>query len=248
MGSGLGHLLIPKTPLAGRGVGSTDVQDEPLGMLAYFTLFELVRAAKRYGRILITGDGGDEVFLGYGKPSHWLRSDGEIEPGDGEFPCGPPLPDWIGMKGRRMVTSQLVGHMFTKADRASAEQGVEIRCPLLDWDLACYARRLPTGVLLAGDRMKAQLKHHLAGWPGWFLERPKVGLAFNIRYLWGLSNYAGLRESVVPEAREAMGDAVPVPLRRRANLWGAADIFRNFDAAWRLLALSRFFERMRWIS
>lgn len=297
LGIDLEILRIPLRRLGERVLAALDAQDEPLGMVAYFTLFELVRAAKAYGRILITGDGGDEVFLGYGKAGDWIRGGGAdfkfrshgrqtVDPrtdqtipsvarwatfsdpvlpasaqgqtltsaatktpfSTAEIPCGPPLPDWMSAWGRRTVTAQLVGHMFAKADRASAEQGVEIRCPLLDWDVMAYARGLSPEELLAQGRMKALLKAQLAGWPEAFLERPKVGFAFNMRYLWGISNYAGLRESVVPEAREAMGDAVPVPLRRRASLWSATDIFWNFDAAWRLLALSRFFERMRWIS
>lgn len=297
LGIDLEILRIPLRRLGERVLAALDAQDEPLGMVAYFTLFELVRAAKAYGRILITGDGGDEVFLGYGKAGDWVRGGGAdfkfcihgrqtVDPrtdqtipsvarwatfsapvlpalaqgqtltssatkspfSAAEIPCGPPLPDWMSGWGRRTVTAQLVGHMFAKADRASAEQGVEIRCPLLDWDVMAHARDLSPGELLAQGRMKALLKALLAGWPEGFLERPKVGFAFNMRYLWSLSNYAGLRESVMPEAQEAMGQAAPLRLRRKAHLWGAADIFRNFDAAWRLLALSRFFERMRRIS
>jgi len=241
-------LRIPLRRLGNRVLEALDAQDEPLGMIAYFTLFELVRTAKSHGRILLTGDGGDEVFLGYGKPRDWIRSDDGSSTPDPGLSCGPPLPDWMSPWGRRTVTAQLVGHMFAKADRASAEQGVEIRCPLLDWDVMAYSRGLPHQILLAGDKMKALLKAQLEGWPERFLERPKVGFAFNMRYLWALSGYAGLRESIEPDAVAAVGETIPPAFRRRASSWSGSDIFRNFDMAWRLLALSRFLARMRQVA
>ena len=46
-----------------------DLQDEPLATMSFFPLALLIRQAKAYGKILLTGDGADEVFLGYGRPS-----------------------------------------------------------------------------------------------------------------------------------------------------------------------------------
>ena len=39
-----------------------DLQDEALGMMAFFPLALMVRAPRSTGEILLTGDGGDEVF------------------------------------------------------------------------------------------------------------------------------------------------------------------------------------------
>src|SRR6266496_2287116 len=61
--------------LAEDALWALDLQDEPLGMISFFPLSLMIRAAKDYGKILLTGDGGDEVFLGYGKPSDWLKKE-----------------------------------------------------------------------------------------------------------------------------------------------------------------------------
>jgi asparagine synthetase B (glutamine-hydrolysing) len=60
--------------LGGDVAWALDLQDEPLGMISFFPLALMIRIAKEYGRILLTGDGGDEVFLGYGQPQDWLKS------------------------------------------------------------------------------------------------------------------------------------------------------------------------------
>jgi asparagine synthase (glutamine-hydrolysing) len=220
-----------------------DLQDEPLGMPSFFLLERLVNAASHYGRILFSGDGGDEVFLGYGKPADWYNGTGENGTHEKHVSCGPKIPSWMSPWARMMVTDSLVGHMLAKADRASAEQGVELRCPLLDWDLVSYVRSLPFEILVHGGRMKALLKDQLIDWPQWFLERPKVGFTYNLRWLWGLSNYAGLREAVDNRAVDTFGLYLPKVLRRKPVHWRTIDIFRHFEAAWRLLSWSRFLGR-----
>jgi asparagine synthase (glutamine-hydrolysing) len=221
-----------------------DLQDEPLGMPSFFPLERLVAAVAPFSRVLISGDGGDEVFLGYGKPAKWIERDSVVENREGHLPCGPTPPRWMSAWGRSMVTTHLVGHGFAKVDRATAEQAVEMRCPLLDWDLVSYARSLPFEILCHGDKSKALLKAQLAGWPQWFLERPKLGFALNLRWLWGASNFSGLRDPISAETVETFARWLPDPLRASAEEWRARDIFRNFQGAWRLLAWSRFLARL----
>ena len=88
---------------------------------------------------------------------------------------------------RETIGCSLVGHMFAKLDRATAEQGVEARCPLLDYDLVQYARKLSPELLLHGGKTKALLKAQLHGWPDSFVHRPKLGFAFRLRWTWALS-------------------------------------------------------------
>jgi asparagine synthase (glutamine-hydrolysing) len=223
-----------------------DLQDEPLGMAAFFLLALLLRAARNYGKILLAGDGGDEVFGGYGRPGDWTdpaKGVGEYAAGDCGVVVGAPAPAWMNPWGRFTVGHSLLGHMFAKLDRASAEQGVEVRCPLLDWDLLTYARTIRPELLFHGGRMKALLKAQLPGWPRWFLERPKLGFAYHLRWAWGLRRYAGLREMVAPEAVDAFGEMVPACLRRPPGQWRSWDVLRNFNAAWKLLVWSRFLRR-----
>lgn len=217
-------------------------QDEPLGMISYFMLFELVRGAAKTSRILLTGDGGDEVFLGYGTPDDWFCKDGQSN--DSNITCGPQLQSWISPWGRNAAGESLLGHMFTKADRASAEQGVELRCPLLDWDLMSYIRSLPHEIMFHQHTPKYLLKEQLAGYfSERFLERKKSGFTFNMRYVWGFSRYSGLREMVSSEAIELSSKWLPESLRNTARKWKTIEIFLHFDKVWKLLVISIFLRK-----
>jgi len=215
-------------------------QDEPLGMLSFFPLTWLVATVAGMSRVLLTGDGGDEVFLGYGDAGKWQGGGGATH-----VRSGPPLPPWMSAWGASMATDHLVGHGFAKVDRASAEQAVEVRCPLLDYDLIAYVRSLPPEFLLRGGVMKYLLKQQLAGWPAWFLERHKMGFVMNIRWLWAVGNYAGLREFVLPEAQEQFGRWLPARLAKPPKNWSRRDIFSHFTEAWRLLVWSEFLRRLQ---
>lgn len=225
-----------------------DVQDEPLGMISFFPLWRLVQAVSNHSRILISGEGGDEFFLGYSPPNRWSRLESPDTPDadarcGSHVPCGPELPAWMSDWGRSMATDHLVGHSFTKVDRATAEQGVEMRCPLLDWDLICYARSLPYSMLAVDQVLKPLLKRQLSGWPSRFINRPKLGFTMNLRYLWGASNYQGLREAILLESQNQFADHLPSSLLKPASDWSTLDVFRNFPAVWKLLAWSRFENR-----
>lgn len=240
-------LKVLRLPIRSHGesiIKSLDLQDEPLGMLSYFAMERLANLSANYGRILLSGDGGDEVFLGYGNPADWYNNNEVAQAQTTHISCGPKLPPWMSTWAQQVVTDDLVGHMFTKADRASAEQGVELRCPLLDWDLMSYTRSLPFEILVHGQRLKALLKDQLNGWPKWFLERKKIGFAFNLRWLWGLSRYSGLREAIDAQAIETFNPYLPNCLRCNANNWKTLDIFQHFTEVWRLLSWSRFIHRL----
>jgi asparagine synthase (glutamine-hydrolysing) len=252
LGTGLTRIRPDLARLGDSVHRALDLQDEPLGMVSFFLLERLVAAAARHGRILLTGDGGDEVFLGYGQPADWRRpgpprgaaSAPDPEPRGTPGPGEAGLPDWLSPWGRRMAGPSLIGHGLAKADRASAEQAVELRCPLLDWDLVAYARSLPFEVLTHGNRAKGLLKDLLAGWPSWFVDRPKLGFTYNLRWLWALSRYAGLREGIDERAQAQFVRWLPPGLRDRPGSWRTSEVFRHFADAWRLLAWSRFLRRL----
>ncbi len=223
-----------------------DLQDEPLGMISFFPLALMIRSAKDHGRILLTGDGGDEVFLGYGKPQDWLKSiDSTGMSKRSLLPASIAAPSWMSDWGRHSINEALLGHMFTKLDRASAEQGVEARCPLLDWDLVAFVRSLPPEYLFFDGQPKALLKAQLSGWPNSFVNRAKVGFAYNLRWAWGLRRFAGLRELVTDEAVAVFAQDLPSELRRTPGQWSSRAIFKNFSVVWKVLAWSRFAERLQ---
>ena len=107
--------------------------------------------------------------------------------------------------GAQTIGSSLVGHMFAKLDRATAEQGVEARCPLLDYDLVQYARKLWPELLLHGGKTKALLKAQLHGWPDSFMHRPKLGFAFRLRWTSALSRSRAPRHARHVDARSVRG-------------------------------------------
>jgi asparagine synthase (glutamine-hydrolysing) len=220
------------------------VQDEPLGMPSYFFLFQLIEAAAPYGKVILTGDGGDEVFLGYRQPADWRYH--ELDPDDRSslVRVGPGGSAWMGSWARDVTGNTLLGHMFTKLDRASAEQGIEIRCPLLDLPLMNYVRSLPVEILCERSSLKHLLKDQLTGWPHWFLERRKLGFAYNLRWHWALTRFSGLREMVSQNAIEIFADRVPRELRGLPRQWSSRDIFHHFGAAWRLMVWSAFIDRL----
>ena len=240
-GLSLTRLKLPRDHLSERICQMLDVQDEPLGFISYFLLAQLVQEAANHGKILITGDGGDEVFLGYGKPSDWQQQGCQAHVPNVQV--GPALPAWMSAWGVEMACDALAGHGFTKADRASAEQGVELRCPLLDWDVVAYARSLPVQRLFPIDTAKSLLKQQLSDWPEWFRERPKMGFTFNLRWFMALRGFAGVRESFVGELDPALLALLPQPLRCAPRHWRSLDIFRHFTDVWKALAWHRFVQR-----
>lgn len=216
------------------------LQDGPLGMPSYYFMYSLIREASKHARIILSGDGGDEVFMGYARPSDWISDD---MPGEA-IQVGPDYPEWMSAWARRVAGETLLGHMLDKSDRASAEQGVEVRSPLLDWDLMAYARSLPFSVLSGDGRSKFLLKNRMKGWPDWFVNRRKSGFAYNLRWAWLLSNFEGMREMVSQDAIESMEDRVPAVLRKSPACWNRLDILGNFGEAWKLMAWSMFLMRL----
>ena len=232
--------------LADDVVWALDLQDEPLGMMSFFPLALMVRSAKEYGKVLLTGDGGDEAFLGYGKPNDWLRPDNTVASGN-DRPCvevRSAPPDWMSDWGQHAVSESLLGHMFAKLDRASAEQGVEARCPLVDYDLMMYARKLRPVDLFFTGQSKALLKAELSDYPDWFVERRKMGFTYRLRWLWALRGFSGLRDLISEEAILAFEQVLPVELRKAPDKWSALSILNFFPSVWKLLVWSRFIKRL----
>jgi asparagine synthase (glutamine-hydrolysing) len=135
--------------------------------------------------------------------------------------------------------------MFTKLDRAAAEQGVEARCPLLDWDVVAFARTLSPEVLFCDGRPKGLLKAQLGDWPSRFVHRRKIGFAYNLRWSWYVSRFEGLREMVSRDTVDLFTAQLPSELRSEPSRWKSLAIFRNFPTVWKLVAWSSFADRLR---
>ena len=222
---------------------SLSLQDEPIADIAFFTLAKLIEKSKETGKVLLTGDGGDEVFLGYDKVSAW--SDAKLSGyKKGDLNLAYAGPEWLGAWGKWTVNEQLLGQMLVKSDRASSEQGVELRSPLLDYDLVEFCRQMSPEFLFMKNRSKGALKSQLKGWPDSFVNRRKQGFTLRLRWIWSLTNYAGLREMINATATERFGHCLPRQLNRPIPDWSAVDIHRNFATVWKLATWSAFEDRL----
>jgi asparagine synthase (glutamine-hydrolysing) len=212
--------------------------DQPLAVESYFILSALAAAAREHGNVLFTGDGADEVCLGYRPPSAWFASEArDPRPTlSGPQPLG-TYTDWGYTQGQ----VDLVGHGFVKVDKATAENRMEARCPYLDADLVAFFRQIPpTFWRGALDIPKQPLRASLLarGFPRWFIERRKLGFSLPLRYLL-TPNFPAFRaelERAAPILSDLGLGAPPVP----SNL----GFFSDFAPNWRRYVLGRFLTRV----
>jgi asparagine synthase (glutamine-hydrolysing) len=89
------------------------------------------------------------------------------------------LPDETDILSQAMYfesTANLTGDMLVKVDRMSMANSLEVRCPLLDHELAALAASMPHSWKVAGGRGKRILLHALGDrLPAELLSRPKTG-------------------------------------------------------------------------
>jgi len=194
--------------------------DEPNGDSSCLPTEMLSEFTRRHVTVALSGDGGDEMFGGYGRyldvvsesrdpPDGWTASRAYLGPRwtifererIGALLGGVParvdalLARWGDLLERddrpllhRMrnvdVESYLPGSVLAKVDRMSMQHALEVRCPLLDVDVAAFAAALPQDDLLdevrgdgprrvAGKRiLKDLLARHV---PRAWVDRPKQG-------------------------------------------------------------------------
>ena len=232
---------------------------QPFGDSSILPTYWVSKAAREHVKVALSGDGGDELFVGYerymaadllarhwqvlGKIPRWLlrrthpRSRlhklgrlGEMardfddlgvlatesvftseqladlldEPPPAPQSPPPPLEagDGAGPGGRygalaalrrADLRAYLPDDLLCKVDAASMAVALEVRCPLLDRDLAEALVAAPIGRLIPGRKRKGLLRRiaraHL---PASVVERPKMGFAVPIGH-WFRTDFGGLR-------------------------------------------------------
>jgi asparagine synthase (glutamine-hydrolysing) len=231
--------------------------DDPAADYAAIPTWFLARRARQEVKVVLSGEGGDEVFGGYGRyraamRPWWLggkapRSRGSFDRLDvlREAPTG--WRDGIGAAeaaaaspGRTRlqaaqaldVTDWLPNDLLIKLDRCLMAHGIEGRTPLLDAGVAAAAFRLPDALKVRRGSGKWLLRQWLARhFPAAEPFRPKQGFTVPVgAWIGGMGDRLGPLVAAQPGIAEiARPDRVAALFRNAAG-----DKHRGF-AAWHLL-------------
>ena len=173
---------------AGKAVAATD---DPVADYAILPSYHLARRAAKDVKVILTGEGGDEFFAGYGRYRAGLRPIFPKAPGrpgpalksgllredvasglrrqlDGRGGVA-PLFRRIADRGAALrqlqaydIAEWLPDNLLAKADRCLMRHGIEGRTPFVDRHLSAYGFHLPAASKIRGRDGKFLLKSWLA--------------------------------------------------------------------------------------
>jgi asparagine synthase (glutamine-hydrolysing) len=161
--------------------------DDPAADYAIIPLWFLARRARADVKVLLSGEGGDELFAGYGRyrraRAPWWRGGrrarargtfdglgvlrGESGPwregwSEAEIAARRPYRTRLQAAQAADIAEWLPNDLLTKLDRCLMAHGIEGRTPLLDPAVAAASFRLPDGLKLRSGRGKFLLRAWLA--------------------------------------------------------------------------------------
>jgi len=157
--------------------------DEPTADYATLPTFKLAEAAKGTLTVVLTGEGGDELFAGYGRYRRalrpaWLGGRAAEPQVDADFMRDHgrgALERWrqatqppVGLRPLqqaqyRDIAAWLPDDLLLKLDRCLMAHGLEGRTPFLDPEVAAFAFNLPDRFKVEGRMGKWLLRRWLAG-------------------------------------------------------------------------------------
>ncbi|MES2895415.1 MAG: asparagine synthase (glutamine-hydrolyzing) [Pseudomonadota bacterium] len=139
--------------------------DDPTADYATLPTYKLAEAAKGTLTVVLTGEGGDELFGGYGRYRRALRpawlGGRSAEPRGAEpallarWRAAAKAPDGLSRLQQAQwadIATWLPNDLLTKLDRCLMAHGLEGRTPFLDPEVAAFAFPLP-------DRFKVRGRH-----------------------------------------------------------------------------------------
>jgi asparagine synthase (glutamine-hydrolysing) len=153
--------------------------DDPTTDYATLPTYKLAEAAKRALTVVLTGEGGDELFAGYGRyrralRPRWLGGRPSGPRVDAPFLKNPPRvgrPLFIYSEADRPskllqaqledIASWLPNDLLLKLDRCLMAHGLEGRTPFLDREVAAFAFNLPDRLKVRGRYGKWLLRKWL---------------------------------------------------------------------------------------
>jgi len=230
--------------------------DDPAADYAIIPTWFLARAARQEVKVVLSGEGGDELFGGYGRYRAAMRPwwlGGKTMRGHGAFDrldvLRESLTGWrdgiaaaeaaAALPGRsRLQVAQatdcadwLAHDLLIKLDRCLMAHGVEGRTPFLDPGMAAAAFRLPDKLKIRDGRGKYLLRQWLAkNFPASEPFRAKQGFTVPVG-AW----IADVADKLAPLVARQPGVAEIAKADRILPLFRAAAGKREGFAAWHLL-------------
>jgi asparagine synthetase B (glutamine-hydrolysing) len=146
--------------------------DEPNGDRSCVPTYLLAGFARQFVTVALSGDGGDELFAGYGRyfhpcasardyydrllPVYGVRLDAMAEVTAAE-PLWQTLPTIHALRALDF-NRYLPGCVLPKMDRMAMQHSLEVRTPYLEPQLMEIARKLPAAYLMNGQMGKLVLR------------------------------------------------------------------------------------------
>jgi asparagine synthase (glutamine-hydrolysing) len=229
--------------------------DDPAADYAIIPTWFLARRARQDVKVVLSGEGGDELFAGYGRyrtaaRPWWLGGRRMRERGtfDGLDVLWNDLPDWrnnwtatelaanphwslLQAAQAADIAEWLPNDLLAKLDRCLMAHGVEGRTPLLDRGVAAAAFRLPDSLKIKGSTGKHLLRAWLAkNLPAARAAAPKQGFTVPIG-TW-IANHGDRLAPLMAALPSIQEIADP---DRVSKLFRAPKPGRQSTAAWTLL-------------
>jgi len=160
--------------------------DEPIPRPHHLAAYAVAKQASARGlKVLLSGEGGDELFGGYSRYADLaasMNASGDLTPlvfannrvaepriarfwpkrgfSNGFRFCCAKETDGLDLINRQLLTDQktFLQHFLQRSDRMGMASGVEIRVPLLDIPLVEHVNGLPGSAKIAGAEGKLCLK------------------------------------------------------------------------------------------
>jgi asparagine synthase (glutamine-hydrolysing) len=258
---GTEHHILEDTDadIAGLLQEMAHVYDEPFADSSNIATYLIARLARRHMKVVLTGDGGDELLAGY----PWYRELFDASPPPSSMAAARAgqnryfsddtlhkfglLPSQMTKRIERTNTlddalrmdllDYMPGDILVKIDRASMAHGLELRAPFLDVELASFLIALPLRYKMdpGGDKLiLRQAFGHL--WPERVRARGKQGFGAPVSEWLARPQVRRLVETRLNDPQHPLFALLPFATTRVA-------VERRNTQTWILLTLALWLER-----
>ena len=260
------HLPWQRLPLAAAEVpGLLDeaarLTEDPIQDPVTLPTVKLARAAAAIGKVVLTGDGSDEIWGGYARferlpatlDAYYRRTmiftpeEVGLAQAPGSYfladPASSPLPLFDRVL-RAEVLNRMRNYHLARIDKIAMGVGLEPRSPFLDPALVRFGLRIPAALKSSGGRPKSCLIQAYPELPEWLRNRRKQPFSVPIQ-----SWIAGPLRDFVHDILDSPNAEVsalvdPRPLRKRIGGAAPPDLHSLAQRIWSLLQLQVWFRTL----